>query len=353
MAVQGSVVTLLALVTAMVSPAWGLFGTSLAVNANGLSTATLLPPTGFTVAVNCSAAITLRSVTSASTDPAAGDPAGQLTVAKPAGTQANDVMVFAIVWDETSGTTPPVNWTEIRTDVDPPTPNNASHSLFYRVATASEPAVYQFNAIGSAPEEAAAVLLAYSGVDSANPIDAHSGATEPDLVDDLIPAPSVTTSLPGARLIGVFEESGLSSIDPPTGMVERAEVVVTTSDFHTFEVADETLAVAGPTGSRTAREPGNNNLGTGQMVALRPATGTANSATITWTPTPSTFAASYDLRRYTGATLGFQRSISPATASSATDSPLPSGTTYRYELNARFNNWTSSVVTANVTPNCA
>lgn len=94
---HGSIVTLLALVTAMVSPAWGLFGTSLVVDANGFSTGTLLPSTGLTVVVNCSAAITLRSVTSASTDPAAGDPAGSPTIARPAGTQANDVPVSAIV----------------------------------------------------------------------------------------------------------------------------------------------------------------------------------------------------------------------------------------------------------------
>ena len=68
---------------------------------------------------------------------------------------------------------------------------------------------------------------------------------------DVITAPSVTMTVTGTMLVGLFGIAAQATIQPPSGMVERVEevndpVAVTT------EIADSTQVSAGATGRRVA-----------------------------------------------------------------------------------------------------
>jgi len=160
--------------------------------------------------------------------------------------------------------TAPAGWTLIRTDV-----NGTRETLaaFDRVATASEPASHTWTF--STSEAAAGGILAYAGVDTSNPIDAHGGKVHRKSTS--IKAPSITTSANADAIIGFFEITGDDSMIPPVSMTERFDLSSNTlKPYVTAAGADETQPTAGATGARiaTAALPG---FGIGQLIALRPA----------------------------------------------------------------------------------
>ena len=86
-----------------------------------------------------------------------------------------------------------------------------------------------------------------------------------------IAAPSITTTVPGDRVVGMFGIGGANSVSPPTGMSEEAEAASTAGSLHvTWEGSDFTQAAAGPTGTRTATTT-IAHPSVGQLVALKPA----------------------------------------------------------------------------------
>src|SRR5437660_7269019 len=107
-----------------------------------------------------------------------------------------------------------------------------------------------------------------AGVNNAAPVDAHGGAVNGSAVTT-ITAPSVTTTVAGDELVGLFGIGGGNSITPPAGTSERAEAASTAGSLHvTWEGSDSAAPSAGPTGSRTASIAHPN---IGQLIALRPA----------------------------------------------------------------------------------
>ncbi len=113
--------------------------------------------------------------------------------------------------------TAPAGWTLVRKNS-----NTGGASLtqvvYFRVAGPSEPASYSWTLPFSTA--AAGAILAYSGLDTASPILAHSGIYSPNV--SLIPAPSVTTTVGGALVVGFFGNNGIRSPSPPNGMTERS-----------------------------------------------------------------------------------------------------------------------------------
>lgn len=337
-----------AVVVAVQSPALALFTRPDSVGANAFSTATLQSPTGLGVGISCAAGIRFRSAGKGSTDSGS-----VIVVNRPAGVATGDVMLAVLSWDGAASIAAPTGWTVIREDVQATLPKR--QKLFYRVATAVEPATYTFTATGVAPADGVGVISAYRGVDTASPVDVHGGQAQVNPPDPLITAPSVTpTASAGRMLVGFFSASSKGVITSAPGMTERAEIQAADANDYALEVADEAIPPLVATGTRVAVQTGVDDLGIGQVVVLRAAGDpTLSSANLTWAATASPFASGYTLRRWNGAVLEQQQALSPRSTQSAVTGPLADGTSYRFELESVYQNWTSPPVDIVSTPACA
>ena len=191
----------------------------------------------------------------------------ELTLATPSGVAAGDVLVasVAVRLDSASSVFGPWGWTRIRTDSCSYQTTRLTQVLYYRVASASEPASAQwsFPATG-----AAGGIVAYRGVDSAQPIEAHAGTFARN--SRWMIAPSVTGSA-GAHAAGFFANSGTATVLAPTGSTQRFSVRNGTGTHPLGALgADSTLASAGATGPKGARSSTANPCSVSQHVALRP-----------------------------------------------------------------------------------
>jgi RHS repeat-associated protein len=192
-------------------------------------------------------------------------PATTVVLPTPAGVTADDVMVAAVAVRGVPTVTAPAGWTLIRSDS-----NGSSMKLlsYWRVATSSETANYTWSF--SSAKAAAGTITAYTGVNTANPVDVHSGfANTTD--SPLIVAPSVTTTGADERLIGLFSIMKVTPIAPPTGLQELAETSSSGGSEPpvTIESADTSQPIAGASGDKTATA-GTADRNNGQLIALRP-----------------------------------------------------------------------------------
>ena len=172
---------------------------------------------------------------------------------------AGDVMIAAItILSPNTGLTitPPSGWTFIRQDLQV---GEVAQTLFYKVATASEPADYLFTHNQS--REAAGAIAAYWGVDTVSPIDVHDG----QYVGSPPTAPSLTTTVSNTALVAIFGTKGGRDLGTPTGMTERWRAEGTNG----HQGFDEAFAGPGLTGIRSSAT--NESSTIGQMIALRPA----------------------------------------------------------------------------------
>lgn len=281
--------------------------------------------------------------------------AASLTLPVPAGTASGDVMVAHVVLHTHSFAANPLpapsGWTRVRADSDN---NHVVAAVFWRVATGSEPASFTFtNNSGDTSQQAVGAIMAYRGVNTSAPIDAHAGTPSISGSDALV-APSVTTTRPNTRLlsfVGVYgNDQGPAT--PPPSMNERYEATETAGPvIETLaEAADERLAAPGATGTRTTSVPGTETSVT-QSIALRPDTGEAN-ADLAWTPSTSTPVDGYLVQRWIGGTLDNSATVTPGSASSFTDGPLTSGTTYTYRVIATAGSWQSTPAVTTFTATC-
>ncbi|HEY4411349.1 MAG TPA: Ig-like domain-containing protein, partial [Acidimicrobiia bacterium] len=220
-----------------------------------------------TVAVGTPPGISFRAGSSAQNPTSTS-----LTIGRPAGVVPGDVMVAGVGIRGTPAVTPPPGWTFIRTDA---AGTYTTQVLYYRVVTASEPASYTWTFSASVP--AAGGIEDYQGVNTAVPINV-SGATAQINNTTSIAAPSVTTTVPAARVVGFFSIGGGNSITPPAGMTERSEASSTAGSSHvTWEGSDFTQTAAGATGPRTATAA-SPHPNVGALVALTPGAPPANQA---------------------------------------------------------------------------
>ena len=185
--------------------------------------------------------------------------ATNLILPSPAGVQAGDVMVAVIDVRQTPQTTTPAGWTLVSM-----TPNGTAYRQFvYTKVAGSEPVSYEFTF--NQRSAASGAVVAYSGVDTASPVETFTAAIG-SATD--ITGPSATTAFGGARVVGAFSINNSSAIAPPAGMTERGEVA--SGAKITTEVADMVQPTPGSTGDRIATAAtGTANIG--QLVVLRPA----------------------------------------------------------------------------------
>jgi hypothetical protein len=200
---------------------------------------------------------------------AAADPSNKLTISKPGSASSAQMLVAVVTFRLTgsyAGITPPSGWTLVRRDSSTKG-DKLTQAVYVKAASSSEPASYTW---GFPYKTAAAgAILVYSGVDNANPVLTHSGRFVAS--SSLMTAPSVSVSVSGALVVGLFGNSGAGAVSPPAGMAERYESIASGNYRATSEGADYVPASVGSTGDKSAQGTGTSSSNIGQLVALRPA----------------------------------------------------------------------------------
>jgi hypothetical protein len=142
--------------------------------------------------------------------------ASSLTIPKPEGTAAGDVLVASLALNGGWVTGVPAGWTLITAATAIPNPPMYA---YYRVAGSAESASYTWvlsTSIGG--------IARYSGVDNASPLDTPAVTASSSAAVTSLSVPGVTTTRPGAMLIGAAAiNSSVTSvlINGPVGMSER------------------------------------------------------------------------------------------------------------------------------------
>jgi hypothetical protein len=160
-------------------------------------------------------------------------------------------------------------WTVVRDDM---ISGAVRQAVYVRVVGASDPVSYQWT-IPEGGRRITGGLNAYSGVDTAQPVDA-AGATM-NGAGTAVSSPSVTTTVANTMLVQLASVNAEGALTAPAGMTEVWEASSpNTTAGNTRDVLSSSShalqAAAGPTGNRvaTASLPG---AGIGVTLALRPA----------------------------------------------------------------------------------
>ena len=210
--------------------------------------------------------ITFRGSTSA------GAPSGtlSLTINKPSGTAAGDVMIASIaVRPNTAAITVPAGWTPVRR-IDNANANANSLAVYYKVAGASEPANYTWTF--STSTGSAGGIHTFSGVDTGNPIDVEGGQNTASGLTHA--TPGVTTTVTNTMLVTSHAFSSSATWTPPGGMTEAFDVAsetVPNAAGISIEGNYVTQAAAGATGTKTATASNDVDVGNTHILALKPA----------------------------------------------------------------------------------
>jgi hypothetical protein len=191
-----------------------------------------------------------------------GSATSQVTVARPAGTVAGELLVACIVLNGGSQAAngAPAGWSTI---ASVPGTTNPRVYGFYRVSGTSEPASYTWTLSSSVKN--AAGIARYTGVDPLQPLHGPSStAAAPSGTSAALPG--VTTTSPNAMLVGcvgINSTSAGATITSPAGMTQAWDLV-----GKRHELADGSVGPAGPTGSRTWTMS-QSRAWAGWLVALR------------------------------------------------------------------------------------
>lgn len=141
-------------------------------------------------------AIAFRSLSAS-----AGATVSTITQNKPTGVVSGDVML-AWIYVDTNGTisAAPSGWTQLDSQASATTGQTYNMYVYYKVAGASEPTSYSWTA--SSPQYCEIALVAFSGVDTTTPIDAH-GIRDAGSTASLV-TPTITTSAANDCLVALL-----------------------------------------------------------------------------------------------------------------------------------------------------
>ena len=169
-----------------------------------------------------------------------------VSLPKPTGTAAGDVLIAAITTDRNpSMSTVPAGWTPIVNGLS--ISSGARVFSYYHVVGSTDPASYTWNL--STAQKWSGGITAYRGVNQTTPLDSTvATAVNTTYTATSITVPSITTASDNAMLIGgVGFDSSNPAANPPTGWTERWEG----ADGQIAEQADKPQPTAGATGTTT------------------------------------------------------------------------------------------------------
>ncbi len=235
----------------------------------GVASAALLLTTGVPASgvVKAGPPITLRADSSASSTTG-----NSVTVPKPAGTVAGDVLVARVAnRAAVSATLSSGGWTTVGSTQSAVMLKSV---VFVRVATSNEPSSYTFAV--SEPSNLAASIAAYDHVDNADPVDAFAGRVTG--FSDQFRTPSASSTVGNAMAVwfgtqlytGTGAACPLDVIAPPPELTETLDRCLPVRDGLALSSAQRQLGAAG---SQSGWVGSSDHLRTNiaQVLMLRPA----------------------------------------------------------------------------------
>ena len=190
-----------------------------------------------------------------------------LTIGKPAGTQAGDVMVAAIAIRPNTASITASGWTLVRR-INNTNTNPNSLAVYYKVAGSSEPSSYTFSL--SSHTGAVGGIRTFTNVDTSAPVDAEAGQNTSNGTTHS--APSVTTHYANDMIVTSHAFSSSASFTPPSGMTEAFEIAseaIPSSGGESMEGNYQLQVAIGSTGSKTATASNDADVGNAHTLALK------------------------------------------------------------------------------------
>jgi hypothetical protein len=186
-----------------------------------------------------------------------------LTIPRPAGTAAGDVLVASLALNGSGVGSAPTGWVQVAAVTSVTNPKLYS---YYRVAAPSEPASYTWSLTSAAASSGG--IARYTGVDNANPLDSSVSTASSSASVSALTVPGVTTASPGGMLIGaaaINASPTTVTITGPNGMIQRWDLGGKRQEYD-----DAVQQTAGNSGARTWTFSGPREA-VGWLAALRPA----------------------------------------------------------------------------------
>jgi hypothetical protein len=217
----------------------------------------------------------------------AGNGDFSLILSKPVGVNANNVLIAQVAIQGLDFLNTPAGWTLIESRSSTQNGREVTQAVYWRIATASEPASYTWSWASS--KRASGGILAFSNVDTTNPVDAAGGQVANNSTS--MTAPSQTQTTNNAMLVVFFASGEKGSHTAPAGMTEVYDqnTFIGSNGFTTSGLY-ESDATAGATGNRVSTGPGGDNIG--HLIVLRPSFGSLTIAKPTGTTTDDVMIAS-------------------------------------------------------------
>jgi hypothetical protein len=192
-----------------------------------------------------------------------------LTINKPAGVVAGDVMVAAVGANGNTGITAPAGWSSTGLYNATAWSNTGWIRVAFKVAGASEPASYSWGLGTTRPAEG--TIVDYIGVDNAAPIQTSAvgtGTTSPAV------APTITTTSANQMVIanvGGRNTTGAFTFTNPAGTTDRVEAYSSTGAPRAGnDSADFRQAAAGATPTRSFTIAPTTTAWAGITIGLKP-----------------------------------------------------------------------------------
>ena len=303
---------------------------------SSLATDRLQPPGGLTVTQTCTYAPIVLQGSPSSTK------VSPLELSPPTGTLAGEVLVAQVAYYGTSTVPPPSGWTRV---VLPDTSGGVvTSAVYWKVAVTGE-----LNASFTRPDttsgDMVGGIVGYRGVSGSSPIAAVGGATGSG--DIATSSSTVSTTATGTVVVHLLTRSG--TVRPPT-LGGTSQLWTNNSDSESVTASYESFAGPGTVPQRTSTTSSSTTAWIAQTVVLRPALQQVG-ASLSWGPTPSTWADGYKGERVVGGVVYGPTTV-PYGTTTASDTGLANGTTYTYRVRAYRGAWVSSDVTSTLTPSC-
>lgn len=275
-----------------------------------------------------------------STENATNGASTSLALSVPVGTQAQDLMIAELSYGGGSGATitKPAGWTTTSENF---VSGQGWLGVYYKLASASEPASYTWNFSASA--QAAGGISTYRCVNQDSPIHAV-GATNSGNSNSP-KGKSVTTSNSGTRILWFVASSGSVTMTPPDGYINENDISSTGSNNVSAGKGGKGKGNAGSTGDQTGALSTSTTWQT-IMVALNPcdqtlyppaapntltATATGTTIDLAWV-NPATNETGTQIERGTDGVTFALIHTTAADATSYSNTGLDATTTYYYRV---------------------